>query len=463
MEKLGPKYYGILHGILLIVILMRNIECQVDTTDEPKMNESSLNDNAKTTSPGPTLAMSLGYGFLCVTLVNLSALLGVIFTLLKKYRFFPTLLSFMVATAVGSLLSTSIIVLIPEALELVGNSNESHPLGTNWYLPKAISVCAGVLFFYILEYMLRLLPYCFKDKELKSNKQNGVDMEHIHDHHHHHHNYGSYNHRKTPTVIAIECAGDGDKTDPVVNNSTPNHHHHNQLKPTNKSQKAGDVISVHCETSNEDGMNYLPTYDELSTDLSKPVNGEGLNLDSSIDFLSHTKEERKTWAQRIRDLEPVGWMIFIGDGAHNFMDGLSIGVGFSQSIGLGISLTLAVLCEEIPHELGDIAVLLRSGLTVPLAMAFNFASACTAYIGFFIGISVGELSDVAPYVFAVTAGFFLYIALADMLPEMRAMEDAKKAESGSGWGIFFTNLLGLMFGFGCIVTITFTSQYINIG
>ncbi|VDP77816.1 unnamed protein product [Schistosoma curassoni] len=47
-------------------------------------------------------------------------------------------------------------------------------------------------------------------------------------------------------------------------------------------------------------------------------------------------------------------MIFIGDGAHNFMDGLSIGVGFTQSIGLGISLTLAVLCEELPHELGKI-------------------------------------------------------------------------------------------------------------
>ncbi|VDQ15912.1 unnamed protein product [Trichobilharzia regenti] len=84
-------------------------------------------------------------------------------------------------------------------------------------------------------------------------------MEHIHDHHNHHHhhnNYGSYNHRKTPTVIAVECAGeDGDKDVP-----TPNHHH-NQVKSKNKLEKVGDIISVHCETSNEGEMNHLPTYD----------------------------------------------------------------------------------------------------------------------------------------------------------------------------------------------------------
>lgn len=67
------------------------------------------------------------------------------------------------------------------------------------------------------------------------------------------------------------------------------------------------------------------------------------------------------------------------------------------------------------HFQGDIAVLLRSGLTVPMAMLFNFISACSAYIGLFVGLSVGDLNDVAPYVFALTGGFFMYIALADMV------------------------------------------------
>jgi zinc transporter ZupT len=51
----------------------------------------------------------------------------------------------------------------------------------------------------------------------------------------------------------------------------------------------------------------------------------------------------------------VAWMIIFGDGIHNFIDGLSIGAAFSESLLTGISVSVAVLCEEFPHELGDFA------------------------------------------------------------------------------------------------------------
>ena len=60
----------------------------------------------------------------------------------------------------------------------------------------------------------------------------------------------------------------------------------------------------------------------------------------------------------------VAWMIIFGDGIHNFIDGLSIGAAFSESILTGISVSLAVLAEEFPHELGDFAVLLNAGMTM---------------------------------------------------------------------------------------------------
>ena len=81
----------------------------------------------------------------------------------------------------------------------------------------------------------------------------------------------------------------------------------------------------------------------------------------------------------------VAWMIIFGDGIHNFIDGLSIGAAFSESILTGMSVSLAVLCEEFPHELGDFAVLLNSGMTVRQAMMYNFLSACTCYLGLLIG------------------------------------------------------------------------------
>ena len=66
----------------------------------------------------------------------------------------------------------------------------------------------------------------------------------------------------------------------------------------------------------------------------------------------------------------VAWMIIFGDGVHNFIDGLSIGAAFSESTLTGISVSAAVLCEEFPHELGDFAVLLNSGMNIRQVTTF---------------------------------------------------------------------------------------------
>jgi zinc transporter ZupT len=53
-----------------------------------------------------------------------------------------------------------------------------------------------------------------------------------------------------------------------------------------------------------------------------------------------------------KKIAPVAWMIIFGDALHNFIDGLSIGAAFSTNIMTGVSVSVAVLCEEFPHELG---------------------------------------------------------------------------------------------------------------
>ncbi|CAG2061644.1 unnamed protein product, partial [Timema podura] len=111
-------------------------------------------------------------------------------------------------------------------------------------------------------------------------------------------------------------------------------------------------------------------------------------------------------------IAPVAMMIIFGDGLHNFIDGMSIGAGFSQSLSTGLSMSIAIACEEFPHELGDFAILVNSGMHVKKALLFNFLSACTSFGGLALGIILGELQ--VNFIFAFAGGLFLYVSLADL-------------------------------------------------
>lgn len=72
----------------------------------------------------------------------------------------------------------------------------------------------------------------------------------------------------------------------------------------------------------------------------------------SHDYLATTASAPVTSKSGLRSISSVAWMIIIGDGIHNFIDGVSIGAGFTQSTLTGISISLAIIFEEFPHELG---------------------------------------------------------------------------------------------------------------
>lgn len=119
------------------------------------------------------------------------------------------------------------------------------------------------------------------------------------------------------------------------------------------------------------------------------------------------------------DDKAVGYLSLVGDGIHNFVDGVVMGAAFLVSIPLGISTTVAVVAHELPHELADFAVLLHSGLSAPKALFLNFLSALTAVAGTLAVFFLASYSDVlVPHLVPFAAGNFIYIAASDLIPEL---------------------------------------------
>jgi zinc and cadmium transporter len=113
----------------------------------------------------------------------------------------------------------------------------------------------------------------------------------------------------------------------------------------------------------------------------------------------------------------AGYLILIGDAVHNFVDGILIAAAFLTDIHLGIVTALAVAAHEIPQEVGDFAILLHSGFTRGRAFVYNVLSSLTTVFGGVLAyFSLSIMQPLVPYVLAIAASSFIYIAVADLIP-----------------------------------------------
>jgi len=112
-------------------------------------------------------------------------------------------------------------------------------------------------------------------------------------------------------------------------------------------------------------------------------------------------------------------LIIFGDTMHNFIDGIVIAATFMVSVPLGIATSLSVFAHEVPQEIGDFGLMLHRGLRPKQIILVNILSAAVAFIGAIITYLLGNiLEGYIPMLLAVTAGFFIYIASSDLIPEI---------------------------------------------
>ena len=145
---------------------------------------------------------------------------------------------------------------------------------------------------------------------------------------------------------------------------------------------------------------------------------------------------------------PLAYMNLVGDGLHNFLDGVIIAGAYFISPTAGMATTLAVIFHEIPQEIGDFSVLIYAGMTRGKALLFNLLSALIAVLGAGAAVWFYTFTEnFTAYITAFAVGGFIYIAVGDLLPELK--KDARLSESlqqifGIVLGVAVTALLLLL-------------------
>ncbi|XP_063790219.1 zinc transporter ZIP10 isoform X2 [Pseudophryne corroboree] len=400
-------------------------------------------------------------GFISITVISLLSLLGVILIPIINQGCFKFLLNFLVALAVGTLSGDALLHLLPHSQG--GHDHGSEESGHNGHaeeedflveydsVMKGLVALGGIYLLFIVEHCLRMFKH-YKERRGKPNRLNRKQ-------------------KVDESAVGRELSDLKRRSDvewlqlkPLAGNEDPAATEGQQLNETEMTYidsihqspmkvfvPVEDVLQHSNKDSSYDDDHSVDDgqFENNYTQAEKPKNYKQHKHSHHSHGHCHSGKELKD-----KGISSIAWMVIMGDGMHNFSDGLAIGAAFSAGLTGGISTSVAVFCHELPHELGDFAVLLKAGMTVNQAIVYNLLSAMMAYIGMLIGTAVGQYANnITSWIFAITAGMFLYVALVDMLPEMLHGDGGNEEHGHCPVGHFILQNLGLLLGFAIMLVI----------
>lgn len=127
-------------------------------------------------------------------------------------------------------------------------------------------------------------------------------------------------------------------------------------------------------------------------------------------------------------IERTPWLLIIGDTLHNFADGIAIAIAFLTEPSLGVLTTLAVVAHEVPSEIGEFSIMLQAGWPQRRVLLTNIISAFMATVGAIFTYFLRDvITPATPWILAITIGIFIYIAMADLIPEINHQTRQDKA------------------------------------
>uniref|UniRef100_UPI00398F88E3 zinc transporter ZIP10 isoform X2 n=1 Tax=Pristiophorus japonicus TaxID=55135 RepID=UPI00398F88E3 len=404
------------------------------------------------------------WGLLSITVISLLSVLGVVLVPIINQVCFKYLLTFLVALAVGTLSGDALLHLMPHSLGNHDHSHHDHDHDHNHTrgnhessedllagLWKGLTALGGIYLLFIIEHCIGI----FRDHRARKGKKKWLKQKvlsgeaavgrKLSDHKLNRRSEGEWLDLKTMSGTDQQD-GFGEQHDVTQVTDLDG-----TLGSPSKTSVAPDLKSVYIHDSHSE-IDYCTANYEDKTIPKK------YNVNHSHHSHGHCHSNKEMQNAGIAN---IAWMVIMGDGMHNFSDGLAIGASFSSSITGGLSTSIAVFCHELPHELGDFAVLINAGMSVKQAIVYNLLSALLAYVGVVIGIAVGQYThNLTQWIFAITAGMFLYVALVDMLPEMlhRPTDNRSRAK----FGHFALQNAGMLCGFTIMLLIAIFEDQIVI-
>uniref|UniRef100_A0A8C9UBX7 Zinc transporter ZIP6 n=1 Tax=Serinus canaria TaxID=9135 RepID=A0A8C9UBX7_SERCA len=395
----------------------------------------------KAETPPKSFSLQIAWigGFISISVISFLSLLGVILVPLMNRVFFKFLLSFLVALAVGTLSGDAFLHLLPHSH---GNHHHHHekPLLDQ----KGLTALGGLYFMFLVEHLITLIKQ-FKDKKKKKKNEDDGESKKF-----------SANEEKLDTDDRPEGYLGTDSQDPstfISQQPTVQEEEEVMIAHSHQEEVDNEYVSRGCRNKCHSHLHdTLGQTDHLSHHHHDYHHI--LHHHHHQNHHPHSHSQRYS-REELKDagIATLAWMVIMGDGLHNFSDGLAIGAAFTEGLSSGLSTSVAVFCHELPHELGDFAVLLKAGMTVKQAVLYNALSAMLAYLGMATGILIGHYADnVSMWIFALTAGLFMYVALVDMVPEM--LHNDASDHGCSRWGYFLLQNAGILLGFGIMLLIS---------
>lgn len=422
----------------------------------------ATSEKAETPPKSYSLQIAWIGGFISISVISFLSLLGVILVPLMNRVFFKFLLSFLVALAVGTLSGDAFLHLLPHShgnhhhhhekpmLDQKGSmykhlvfqsTEESAYLDSTW---KGLTALGGLYFMFLVEHLITLIKQ-FKDKKKKKKNEDDGESKKF-----------SANEEKLDTDDRPEGYLGSDSQDPstfISQQPTVQEEEEVMIAHSHQEEVDNEYVSRGCRNKCHSHLHdTLGQTDHLSHHHHDYHHI--LHHHHHQNHHPHSHSQRYS-REELKDagIATLAWMVIMGDGLHNFSDGLAIGAAFTEGLSSGLSTSVAVFCHELPHELGDFAVLLKAGMTVKQAVLYNALSAMLAYLGMATGILIGHYADnVSMWIFALTAGLFMYVALVDMVPEM--LHNDASDHGCSRWGYFLLQNAGILLGFGIMLLIS---------